>query len=64
MRDALAKSPPTRSPRRRHIGQSRNLGDGMDYGQRSHRGGLGEAVRRVLGVLEQRGGKDAFVNIK
>lgn len=41
-----------------------NLGDAMDYGQRSHRGSLGDVVLETLGVLEAEGRPDAFLHIK
>lgn len=41
----------------------RNLGDAMDFKQRSAKD-VGEAVRETLELLERTGGEDAFVNIK
>lgn len=41
----------------------RNLGDAMDFKQRSAKD-VGEAVRETLELLERTGGDDAFVNIK
>ncbi|KAG5176277.1 parkin co-regulated protein-domain-containing protein [Tribonema minus] len=40
-----------------------NLGDGIDYGQRS-RVNVGELILETLELMEQFGGPDAFINIK
>jgi hypothetical protein len=40
-----------------------NLGDGIDYTQMYH-GNVGELVQETLEILEQHGGRDAFINIK
>jgi hypothetical protein len=45
------------------IPRNKNLGDGIDYGQQ-HYECLGELIRDTLQLLEQRGGEDAFINIK
>ncbi len=41
----------------------RNLGDGIDYGQRNY-DCLGELIADTLALFEQKGGDDAFINIK
>ncbi len=41
----------------------RNLGDGIDYGQRNY-ACLGELIADTLALFEQKGGDDAFINIK
>ncbi len=41
----------------------RNLGDGIDYGQRNY-DCLGELISDTLALFEQKGGDDAFINIK
>ena len=43
--------------------RNKNLGDGIDYGQQHHEC-LGELISETLQLLEQRGGEDAFINIK
>jgi hypothetical protein len=43
--------------------RNKNLGDGIDYGQQ-HFECLGELISDTLALLEQRGGEDAFINIK
>lgn len=39
------------------------MGDAIDYGQQ-HYECLGELISDTLQLLEQRGGEDAFINIK
>lgn len=39
------------------------MGDSIDYGQQ-HYECLGELIGDTLQLLEQRGGEDAFINIK
>lgn len=46
-----------------YINKNKNLGDGIDYGQQ-HYECLGELIADTLSLLEQRGGEDAFINIK
>lgn len=43
--------------------RNKNLGDAIDYGQQ-HYENLGELISDTLQLLEQRGGPDAFINIK
>lgn len=43
--------------------RNKNLGDGIDYGQQQY-DCLGELISDTLALLEQRGGEDAFINIK
>jgi hypothetical protein len=43
--------------------RNKNLGDGIDYGQKNY-DCLGELVADTLALLEQKGGPDAFINIK
>lgn len=43
--------------------KNKNLGDGIDYGQRNY-DCLGELIADTLALFEQRGGDDAFINIK
>lgn len=43
--------------------RNKNLGDGIDYGQQQY-DCLGELVSDTLALFEQRGGEDAFINIK
>jgi len=43
--------------------RNRNLGDGIDYAQKSH-DCIGELVSETLTLLETKGGEDAFINIK
>lgn len=43
--------------------KNKNLGDGIDYGQRNY-DCLGELVADTLALFEQKGGDDAFINIK
>jgi hypothetical protein len=43
--------------------RNKNLGDGIDYGQQQY-DCLGELVSGTLALFEQRGGEDAFINIK
>lgn len=43
--------------------RNKNLGDGIDYGQQ-HYECLGELISNTLQLLEQRGGPDAYINIK
>jgi hypothetical protein len=52
-------APPT-SPNKR---RNKNLGDAIDYGQQHHEC-LGELISDTLQLLEQRGGPDAYINIK
>mmetsp|Transcript_42157 Transcript_42157/g.134806 ORF Transcript_42157/g.134806 Transcript_42157/m.134806 type:complete len:306 (-) Transcript_42157:94-1011(-) len=40
-----------------------NIGDKIDYGQR-HKECLGELILETLQLFEQKGGEDAFINIK
>ena len=42
---------------------NKNLGDGIDYSQKEY-DCLGELIMDTLGLFEQRGGEDAFINIK
>jgi len=42
---------------------NKNLGDGIDYGQKNY-DCLGEIVADTLALFEQKGGDDAFINIK
>lgn len=53
----LSLTPP--SPAR----SNKNLGDSIDYGQQ-HYECLGELISDTLQLLEQRGGPDAYINIK
>ncbi|KAF8060600.1 Pacrg [Scenedesmus sp. PABB004] len=46
-----------------YITRNKNLGDGIDYGQQQY-DCLGELIADTLALLEQRGGEDAFINIK
>eukprot|EP00775_Hariotina_reticulata_P008813 gene8813-8992_t len=46
-----------------YIAKNKNLGDGIDYGQQQY-DCLGELVGNTLALFEQRGGEDAFINIK
>jgi len=43
--------------------KNKNLGDGIDYGQRQY-DCLGELIADTLSLFEQKGGDDAFINIK
>ncbi len=43
--------------------KNKNLGDGIDYGQKNY-DCLGELVADTLSLFEQKGGDDAFINIK
>jgi hypothetical protein len=43
--------------------RNKNLGDGIDYGQRKQRD-IGALITETLDVLESNGGPDAFINIK
>ncbi|KAK9813168.1 hypothetical protein WJX72_010058 [[Myrmecia] bisecta] len=43
--------------------RNKNLGDGIDYGQREAMC-LGELISETLALFEQKGGEDAFINIK
>lgn len=43
--------------------KNKNLGHHIDYAQRNH-DCLGELIEDTLGLFEQRGGTDAFINIK
>jgi hypothetical protein len=43
--------------------RNKNLGDGIDYGQKNC-DCLGELIADTLALLEQKGGSDAFINIK
>uniref|UniRef100_A0A6U0TD06 Uncharacterized protein n=1 Tax=Polytomella parva TaxID=51329 RepID=A0A6U0TD06_9CHLO len=43
--------------------KNKNLGDGIDYGQKNY-DCLGELIADTLALFEQRGGDDAFINIK
>ena len=45
-----------------YMGTGKNLGDGIDYGQRF--GKMGERVTEALTKLELNGGPDALVNLK
>ncbi|CAG9462387.1 unnamed protein product [Pedinophyceae sp. YPF-701] len=42
---------------------NKNLGDQIDYGQKNY-DCLGELISDTLALFEQRGGEDAFINIK
>lgn len=46
------------------MGENLNIGDAIDYGQRSRKGSLGDVVLETLHLLEEHGGPDAFLNIK
>uniref|UniRef100_A0A383V6I9 Uncharacterized protein n=1 Tax=Tetradesmus obliquus TaxID=3088 RepID=A0A383V6I9_TETOB len=46
-----------------YITRNKNLGDGIDYAQQQY-DCLGELISDTLALLEQRGGEDAFINIK
>eukprot|EP00879_Flechtneria_rotunda_P016550 GHRR01017319.1.p1 GENE.GHRR01017319.1~~GHRR01017319.1.p1 ORF type:complete len:333 (+),score=101.06 GHRR01017319.1:882-1880(+) len=46
-----------------YITKNKNLGDGIDYGQQQY-DCLGELISDTLALFEQRGGEDAFINIK
>ncbi|KIZ07519.1 putative Parkin coregulated like protein [Monoraphidium neglectum] len=46
-----------------YINRNKNMGDSIDYGQQ-HYECLGELISDTLQLLEQRGGEDAFINIK
>ncbi|KAF6264135.1 parkin-co-regulated protein [Scenedesmus sp. NREL 46B-D3] len=46
-----------------YISRNKNLGDGIDYAQQQY-DCLGELISDTLALLEQRGGEDAFINIK
>ncbi|PRW57653.1 Parkin coregulated like isoform B [Chlorella sorokiniana] len=41
-----------------------NIGDAIDYGQRTHAGSLGDVVLATLRRLEHSGGPDAYLHIK
>eukprot|EP00878_Enallax_costatus_P041884 GHUV01048801.1.p1 GENE.GHUV01048801.1~~GHUV01048801.1.p1 ORF type:complete len:121 (+),score=13.48 GHUV01048801.1:66-428(+) len=43
--------------------RNKNLGDAIDYGQQQY-DCLGELCSDTLALFEQRGGEDAFINIK
>lgn len=43
--------------------KNRNLGDGIEYGQRSQLN-VGDLITETLELLEKHGGEDAFINIK
>jgi hypothetical protein len=43
--------------------KNKNLGDSIDYGQRNY-DCLGELIADTLALFEQKGGDDAFINIK
>ncbi|MEW5305147.1 MAG: hypothetical protein WDW38_002037 [Sanguina aurantia] len=43
--------------------KNKNIGDGIDYGQRNY-DCLGELIADTLALFEQKGGDDAFINIK
>jgi hypothetical protein len=43
--------------------RNKNLGDGIDYSQKEY-DCLGELIMDTLALFEQRGGEDAFINIK
>ncbi|EFJ42735.1 hypothetical protein VOLCADRAFT_121496 [Volvox carteri f. nagariensis] len=43
--------------------KNKNLGDGIDYGQKNY-DCLGELIADTLALFEQKGGDDAFINIK
>lgn len=45
------------------ICRNKNLGDGIDYAQQQY-DCLGELISDTLALFEQRGGEDAFINIK
>jgi hypothetical protein len=55
------------APRRRRacccLNRNKNLGDGIDYAQQQY-DCLGELVGDTLALFEQRGGPDAYINIK
>lgn len=53
-----------RTPAAAH--RNKNLGDGIDYGQqhRDSAGALGDLIHETLQLLEQRGGPDAYINLK
>lgn len=63
--DNLKYTPPhTTSHHTTHARRrNKNLGDGIDYGQQ-HYECLGELISDTLQLLEQRGGPDAYINIK
>jgi len=42
---------------------NKNLGDGIEYGQR-RMSNLGDLIQDTLEMLEVKGGDDAFINIK
>jgi hypothetical protein len=42
---------------------NKNIGDGIDYAQKNY-DCLGELVADTLSLFEQKGGDDAFINIK
>jgi hypothetical protein len=42
---------------------NKNLGDNIDYSQKEY-DCLGELIADTLALFEQRGGEDAFINIK
>jgi hypothetical protein len=44
-------------------GSNKNIGDGIDYSQKQY-DCLGELIADTLSLFEQRGGEDAFINIK
>ena len=44
------------------MGSGKNLGDGIDYGQRF--GSIGDRITECLQTLERNGGPDALVNLK
>ncbi len=43
--------------------RNKNLGDNIDYAQQQY-DCLGELISDTLALFEQRGGEDAFINIK
>lgn len=43
--------------------RNKNLGDGIDYGQQQY-DCLSELISDTLTLFEQRGGEDAYINIK
>lgn len=43
--------------------KNKKLGDGIDYGQKNY-DCLGELISDTLALFEQKGGEDAFINIK
>jgi hypothetical protein len=45
------------------INVNKNLGDGIDYGQRKAEN-MGDLINETLELLERHGGEDAFINIK